>query len=144
QITRRFAMVTGEYAETSGIIRNRFVKTKFSREIGDRIFDGTPGAYLSVSVVATEVFFEFLKNLLQFAQERFVLCEFFEPRLPGKLEHSNGIMICPVPKLVIKMAEQPARGRFPCPPQVETHLAQRLKRCRKDGSHVIGLKSWHA
>src|SRR6266536_4460159 len=144
EIARRLAMVASEYAKTPRIIRDRFVKTKFSREIGDRILDRASSSCLSVSVVASEIFFEFLKDLLQLAQESFVLCKFFQPGLPRKLKHSDGIVICPVPKLGIQMAKEPARGRFPRPPQVEAHLAQRLERRRQDGSHVIRLKSRHA
>ena len=137
-------MVASEYAKTSGIIRDGFVKTKLSREIGDRILDRASCTRLSVSLVSAEIFFEFLKNLLQLAEKSFVLCEFFQSGLPRKLEHPDGVMVCPVPKLRIQMTEQPARGRFPRPPQVEAHLAQRLKRRRQDGSDVIRLKSRHA
>ena len=70
-------MVSSEYAKTSGIIRDRFVKTKLSREIGDRILDRASSTGLSVSLVSAEIFFEFLKNLLQLAEKSFVLCEFF-------------------------------------------------------------------
>src|SRR6266540_4027779 len=99
-------MVASEYAKTSRIIRDRFVKTKFSREISDRILDRASSSCLSVSVVASEIFFEFLKDLLQLAQESFVLCQFFQPGLPRKLKHSDGIVICPVPKLGIQMAKK--------------------------------------
>src|ERR1700730_2144041 len=64
EITRRLAMVASEYAKTTGIIRDRFVKTKFGREIGDRILERASGPCLSVSVVAPEIFFEFLEDLL--------------------------------------------------------------------------------
>src|SRR5262249_18004561 len=66
KIARRLAMVAGEYAKAPGIIRDRFVKTKFSREIGDRIPNRASGPRLSVGVMAPEIFFEFLKDLLQF------------------------------------------------------------------------------
>src|SRR5213075_1349347 len=82
EIARRLAMVTGEYTKTPGIIRDRFVKTEFSREIGDRILNYASGSRLSVGVVAPEIFFEFLEDLLQFTQETFVLCEFLKPGLP--------------------------------------------------------------
>src|ERR1044072_8778513 len=52
-------------------------------------------------------------------------------------------MICSVPKLRVQMTEQPARGWLPRPPQVEAHLAQRLKSWRQDGSDVIGVESRH-
>jgi hypothetical protein len=54
------------------------------------------------------------------------------------------VMICPVPKLRVQMTEQPARGGFPRPPEIEAHLAQRFERRRKNGSYVIRLKSRHA
>src|SRR5436309_2472973 len=82
EIARRLAVVASEYAETAGIIRDRFVKTEFSGEIGDRIFDCAPGPRLSVSVVSSEIFLEFLKDLLQFTQESFVLCKLLQPGLP--------------------------------------------------------------
>ena len=62
-------MVSSEYAKTAGIIRDRFVKTKLSREIGDRILDRASSTGLSVSLVSAEIFFEFLKNLLQLAEK---------------------------------------------------------------------------
>ena len=64
-------MVASEYAETPGIIRDRFVKTKFGREIGDRILDRAAGSRLSISVVASEISLEFLKDLLSARAERF-------------------------------------------------------------------------
>ena len=64
EIARRLAMIAGEYTKTPGIIRDRFVKTEFSREIGDRILDRASGSRLSVSVVSPEIFFEFLEDLL--------------------------------------------------------------------------------
>src|SRR4029453_12781124 len=99
-------MVASEYAEAPGIIRDRFVKTKFSREIGDRILDRASGPCLSVSIVAAKIFLEFFKDLLQFAQESFVLCEFFQSGLPRKLEHPDRIVICSVHKLRIQVTEK--------------------------------------
>ena len=57
-------MIASEYSETTGIIRDRFVKAKFSGEIGNRILNRASGARLSVSVVSPEIFLEFLKDLL--------------------------------------------------------------------------------
>src|SRR6185295_16393577 len=122
QIACGLAMIAGEYSETTGIIRDRFVKAKFGGEIGNRILNRASGARLSVSVVSPEIFLEFLKDLLQFAQKSFVLCKFFQPGLPRKLKHPDWIMIRPVPKFGIEMSEEPARGGFPSPPQVEAHL----------------------
>src|SRR5262249_22305950 len=93
QIARRFAMIASKDAEAPRIIRDRFVKTELRREIGDRIFDRASGASLSVSVVASEIFFERFKHLLQFAQKSFVLCELLQPGLPRKLKHAHWIMI---------------------------------------------------
>ena len=79
KIARRFAMVAGENAEAAGIIRDRFVKTEFGGEIGDGIFDRGAGSGFSIGIVASEIFLEHLKHLLQFAQKIFVLREFFQP-----------------------------------------------------------------
>jgi len=105
QIACGLAMIAGEYSETTGIIRDRFVKAKFGGEIGNRILNRASGARLSVSVVSSEIFLEFLKDLFQLAQKRFVLCELFQSRLPRKLEHPDRIMIRPVPKFGIEMSE---------------------------------------
>src|SRR3989440_12557782 len=69
EIARRLAMVAGEYTKTPGILRDRCVKTEFSREIGDRILDRASGSRLSVRVASPERFFEFPEDPLQFAQE---------------------------------------------------------------------------
>src|SRR6266480_708776 len=137
-------MVAGENTETARIIWDRFVKTKLSGKIGDGILNRAPGSGFSVGVVSSEIFLEFLKNLLQLAQKSFVLRKFFQPRLPRKLQHPDWIVISPVPKFGIEMPEQPARGRLPRPPKIETHLAQRLQRRWQDGSHIINLKIRHA
>ena len=81
------------------------MKTKFSGEVGDRILDRARGARFSLGVLAPEVFFEFLKNLLQLAQESFILCKLFQAGLPRKLKHPDWIMIRPVPKFGIEMSE---------------------------------------
>ena len=57
-------MVAGKYAKTAGVIRDRFVKTEFSRKIGNRIIDRVCGSRLSISVAAPKIFFEFLEDLL--------------------------------------------------------------------------------
>src|SRR5204863_9843795 len=85
-----------------------------------------------------------LVDQLYFAQQNLVLFEVLKQGLPRKLKHADGSMICPVPEIGIEMAEEPARGGLPCPPQVEAHLAQRFERRRQDGSYVIRLKSRHA
>ena len=66
-------MIAREDAETTGIIWNRFVKTKFGGKIGDGIFDGAGGSGFSVSVFAPQIFFERVEDLLQFAEKSFVL-----------------------------------------------------------------------
>src|SRR5205807_6759917 len=124
----RLAMVASEDAQATGVIRNRFVKSKFGRKIGNGIFDRASGSGLSVGIVASQIFLEFLKNLLELAQEIFVLRKFFQPGLPRKLQHAHRIVIGAVPKLVIEMPKQAARGGLPRPPKVETHLPQRLQR----------------
>jgi hypothetical protein len=66
-------MVAGKDAETAGIIWNRLVKTKFGGKIGDRVFDGNARSGFSVSILAPQIFFECLEDLLQFAEKSFVL-----------------------------------------------------------------------
>src|SRR6266496_4966487 len=95
-------MVARENTETAGIIRNRLVKTKLGGKIGDRIFNCAPRSSLSVSVVSSQIFLEFLKNLLQIAQERFVLREVFQTRLPRKLQHATGLWLVLVHKSITR------------------------------------------
>src|SRR4029077_1533646 len=64
EITGRFAMVAGENPQATGVIRDRFVKTKFGGKIGDGIFDRAASSGFTERVVASEVIFEFLKHLL--------------------------------------------------------------------------------
>jgi hypothetical protein len=52
-------------------------------------------------------------------------------------------MIRAVPQFGVKMPKQPARGWFPSPPQVETHLAQRFERHGQRGCYIIDLESGH-
>src|SRR6266567_3011816 len=137
-------MVASENAETTGIIRDRFVKAKFGRKVGDGIFNRASGSGFSVGIVPAEIFLEFLKNLLQFAQKSLVLRKFFQPGLPRKLQHSDRIVIGPVPKLGIELPEQAAGGGFPSPPKIETHLPQWLKHRRQGRSYIVNLKSRHA
>src|SRR5438874_11583150 len=144
KITGRFAMVAGENAQPAGVIRDRFVKTEFGRKIGNGIFDRAAGTGFPVGIVSTQIFFEFLKDLLELAHEIFVLCELFQPRLPRKLQHADWIMICAVPQFGIEMTKKTARGRLPRPPEIKTHLPQRLQYRRQDGSHIVSLKSWLA
>ena len=143
EIAGRFAMVARQNAQTAGIIWDRFVKAKLGRKIGDRIFDRTACARFSIGVFASKIIAECVMNLLQLAQESFVLRDFFEARLARELEHAHGIVIRPVPKLGVEMPEKAARGRLPCPPKIEAHLAQRLERSRQSRSHVISLKGRH-
>ena len=46
EIARGFAMIARQNAQTAGIIRDRFVKTKFGREIRDRFLIALPGPVL--------------------------------------------------------------------------------------------------
>src|SRR5439155_9584532 len=144
KIAGRLTVVAGKDAQATGVIWNRFVKTKFGGKIGDRIFDRASRASFSVGIVASQIFLEFLKDLLELAQKILVLRKFLQPGLPRKLQHADRIMICAVPKLMIEMPEQAARGGLPRPPKVETHLPQRLQRRRQDGRDIVSLKSRHA
>src|SRR5213080_4104469 len=136
-------MIARENAKTAGIIWDRFVKTEFGREIGDRAFDGTARPGFSVSVLATQIFLERLEDLPQLAEKGFILRDFLEARLPRKLKHAHWVVICPIPKLRIELPKKAAGRGLPCPPQIETHLAQRLERRRQGRSHIVSLKSRH-
>ena len=57
-------MIARQDTETTGIIRDRFVKAKFGGKISDRLFDGAGGSNFSVSVFATQIFLECLEDLL--------------------------------------------------------------------------------
>src|SRR5437660_10518603 len=58
EIARRLAMVASEYVKTTAIIRDRFVKTEFGREIADRLLDSASVSRLCVSVVSSEMLLE--------------------------------------------------------------------------------------
>src|SRR5206468_12437375 len=96
------------------------------------------------SVVSSQILVHLLKSRLQIAQERFVLREVFQSRLPRKLQHADRVVITPVPQLDIEMPKSPARSRLPCPPKPKAHLAQRLERRRQNRGHAVGLESRHA
>src|SRR4029077_17740431 len=64
EITGRFAMVAGENPQATGVIRDRFVKTKFGGKIGNRIFDCAAGTGFSVGIAWSTIFLKFLKHLL--------------------------------------------------------------------------------
>src|SRR6266480_363636 len=120
------------------------MKTKLGGEIGDRVFDRAACPGFSKRILARKIIAERVVDFLQFAQESFVLRNFLQPRLPRELEHADGIMVCPVPKLRVELPEQTTRGGLPSPPKSEAHLAQRLKRLRQDRGHIVNLKSRHA
>jgi hypothetical protein len=86
---------------------------------------------------------ESVVNLFQLAQKSFVGGEFFQPGLARELEHANGIVIGPVPKLRIEMTKEATRGRLPCPPDVDADFAQRLERWGKGGDYIIALEGRH-
>src|SRR5207249_4476925 len=119
------------------------MKTELCRKIGDGILDRGTGAAFSIGVMASEIFLEVVKHLLELAQKIFVLCKLFQTGLPRELQHAHRVMVCAVPKLGIEMPEQAARGRLPRPPKIETHLPQRFQRRRQDRRHIISLKSRH-
>src|SRR5450631_3664181 len=123
-------MVTRENAEAARIIGDRLMETELCGKIRNRSLNCRAGAGFSVSVLAFEILFERVVDLFQFTEKSFVLRNFLEPCLPGKLQHSHRIVIRSVPKFRIEMAKEPSRGGLPSPPQVERHLAQRLERSR--------------
>src|SRR5215471_1143515 len=108
------------------------MKTEFGRKIRDGIHDCGARAGFSVRVPTSEIFLKVIENLLELAHKILVLCKFFQPRLPRKLQHSHGIMIGATPKLEIEFPKQSARGWLPSPPKIETHLPQWLQRRRQD------------
>src|SRR5262249_32358346 len=73
EIAGRLTMIARENAQATGVIRNRFVETEFRREICDRILDRAAGAGFAVRVLASQIFLEFLKDLLELTQEVLVL-----------------------------------------------------------------------
>src|ERR1700756_4316924 len=105
-------MVAGENAETAGIIRDRFVKAKLGREIGDRSLDRRAGAAFPVGILPRKIISERVVNLFQFAEESFVLSELFESGLPRELEHANRIVVRAIPQIGIEMAEEAAGRRL--------------------------------
>ena len=82
-------MVAGENAEAAGIIRDRFVKTELGRKISDRFLDRGAGAGFSVGVLAREIFLESVVDLLQLAQESFVLARLL-PDAPAARAGASG------------------------------------------------------
>ena len=68
---------------------------------------------------------------------------FFETRLSGHLQHPHRIVICSVPKIVVEMAEKPARGRLPRPPEIESDLSQWFERRRQGRDYIINLEGRH-
>ena len=133
----------GQNAETAGVIRDRFVEAEFRGEIGDRLLNRAACAGFPVGVLAREIMAVGIVHFLQLAQEIFVLRHFDQPGLPRKLEHADGIVIRPIPKLGIEMAEEAAGGGFPGPPEIEDHFAQRLERGRQRGDHIIRVVGRH-
>ena len=119
------------------------MKSKFGGEIGYWFLDDGAGTDFSISVLASEILLEGVVDLFQLAQKSFVGREFFQPSLAGKLEHANGIVIGPVPKLGIEMTEEATGGRLPGPPDVEANFAERLERGGKSRDYIIGLKVRH-
>src|ERR1700730_10673184 len=136
-------MVAGENAEAAGIIRDRFVKTELSREICDRPLDRRARPRFSIRVLAREIISEDIVDLFQFPEKNFVLRELFQTRLPRELEHSDRIVIGPVPQIGIEMSEKPAGRRLPRPPKIERHFPKRLERRRKSRDYIINLKRRH-
>ena len=119
------------------------MESKFGREIGHWLLQDRAEPVFPISVLAGEIFLEGVVNLFQLAQKSFVGGEFFQPGLAGKLEHANGIVIGPVPKLGIEMPKEAASRRLPCPPDVEADFAQRLERGGKSGDYIIGVEVRH-
>ena len=103
------------------------MESEFGREIRDRFLQGRTGASFSVGILAGEIFLESVVNLFEFAEKSFVGGEFFQPGLAGELEHADGVVIGPVPKLGVEMTEKATGGRLPRPPDIEADFAERLE-----------------
>ena len=71
-------MIAGENAKAPGIIWDRLVKTKLCGEIRNRILNRAARSGFSVSVLARKIIAECVMDLLQLAQESFVLRNFLE------------------------------------------------------------------
>src|SRR4051812_36219177 len=71
EVAGRLAMVAGENAEAAGIIWDRFVKAKLSREISDRFSDGPAGSGLAVGILAGQIISVGLMNFLELAEKIF-------------------------------------------------------------------------
>src|SRR5205085_1680248 len=112
-------------------------------EIGHGLLQDRASTGFSVGVLAGEIFLEGVVNLFQLPQKSFIGGEFFQAGLPRELEHANGIVIGPVPKLRIEMTKETAGGRLPRPPDVEADFAQRLKGGGKGGYYIIALEVRH-
>src|SRR5438876_12005827 len=119
-------MIAGENAETAGIIRDRFVESKFGREIGHRFLQDRAEPVFPISVLAGEIFLEGVVNLFQLAQKSFVGSEFFQPRLARKLKHAHGLVIDQRPKHGVEMTKEPASESVQRPPDVEANYASGL------------------
>ena len=119
------------------------MEAKFGGKIGDRFFDRAALAGLTVCVLPREIMAEGIMHFLELTQKIPVLRDLYQPGLPRKLEHSNGIVVRPIPELGIEMTEEAARRGFPGPPQIEDHLAQRFEGSRERRNHIIGVVSRH-
>jgi hypothetical protein len=119
------------------------VESEFGREIRDRFLQGRTGASFSVGILAGEIFLESVVNLFEFAEKSFVGGEFFQPGLTGELEHADGVVIGPVPKLGVEMTEKATGGRLPRPPDIEADFAERLEGGGKGRYYIIGVEVWH-
>src|SRR5262249_49845735 len=136
-------MVAGKNPEPAGIIRNRFVKSKFSREVCPRPLDCCARSGFSIRVLPRKIISEYVVNLIQLPKKGFVLCEFFQAPLPRELQHADRIVVRTVPQIGIEMAEKAAGRRFPRPPEIKAHFPKRLECRRKGGDHIINLKRRH-
>ncbi len=143
QIAGRFAMIAGKNAEAAGVVRDGFVEAELRREISDWALQRAAVAFFAVGIGPGQVGAERFVHGLQLAQEIIVLRHFFQPRLPRKLEHADGVVIRPIPEFRVEMAEEAARGRFPRPPDIKDDLAKRLERGGEGGNDVVGVIRRH-
>ena len=119
------------------------MKTELGRKIGDRFLDRAAGSGLAVGILARKIISKRFVNFLQLAQEILVLRDFDQPRLARELKHAHRIVIGAVPKFGIEMTKETTGGRFPRPPNIETHLPQRFERLGKSRAYVVELVVRH-
>ena len=119
------------------------MEAKLGREISDRFRNLTTSAFFAIGVLAREIL---LVSADRPPPDRAGKLHPSPPRPAGpgaKLEHPDRIVIGPIPKLGIEMAEKPARRWLPGPPKIENHLTERFELRGQIWNDVISLDVRH-